>query len=98
MGWEKEAMGDFLCRHCKQARDAGPVELTFRKQDGAWGVQKRTSPSKREGKKRKGLAAKRDETLRPDWREENMCFDSIVAMPSVMYIAGLLQILPPSTQ
>ena len=60
VGWEKEAMGDFLCRHCEQAGDAGPVKLTFWKQDGAWGVEKKTSPSKRERKKRKGLAAKRD--------------------------------------
>ena len=59
-GWQKEATGDFLCRHCEQARDAGPVKLTFRKQDRVWGVEKKTSPSKRERKKRKWLAAERD--------------------------------------
>ena len=57
-------MGDLLCRHCEQARDAGPVMLTFRKQDRAWGVEKRTSLSKRKKKKRKGLAAKRDKRHR----------------------------------
>ena len=29
MGWKKEVTGDFLCRHCEQAGDAGPVKLTF---------------------------------------------------------------------
>ena len=60
VGWEKEATGDFLCRDCEQAGDAGAVKLVFRKQDRAWGIEKKTSPSKRERKKRKGLAAKRD--------------------------------------
>ena len=45
VGWE-EATGDFLCRDCEQGGNRGPLELSLRKHDRTWVVEKRTSPSK----------------------------------------------------
>ena len=64
MDWARQAEGESRCNDCKPGAMTS-TRLTFGKKDGLWGVQegtkepKKTWPSKRDHKKRKGEAAKR---------------------------------------
>ena len=67
VGWEEEATGDFLCRECEHIEDGGSTKLTFEKQEDGWQIKKKTSPSKRERKRRQGEAAKRSKKIKERW-------------------------------
>ena len=67
VGWKKEATGDFLCRECEHVEDGGAIKVTFEKQEGGWQIKKKTSPSRRERKRRQGEAAKRSKKIKERW-------------------------------
>ena len=57
------------------------------------GGREEDQPQQKKEEEEKGAGSQeRQETLRPNWKEENICLKSIIVMQSVINIAKILKI------